>query len=109
MYLNRYRAHVLRLTGWAWLLQNPIACPYDRLIISGKPTNKFWRHLNSHGHCAKFPPGKSFSIGFQAVVPRLPPAIAYRPGVSFLSTFPFAPSGVAVACVQFKFQEANHG
>lgn len=55
--------------------------------------------LISSGHRAKLPPDKSLSIGIQAIVPRLPPARAYRPGVSFLSTFLSAPRGVAVACV----------
>lgn len=97
MYLNRHKAQVMRLTRWARSLQNAIACPHDRLILSGKPTNFIRRFLASKGHCAS--PcriaGTTRIFG-----PCTPPS---RCGVSVASWLQ------AASCVQSKFQEASHG
>jgi hypothetical protein len=95
MYLNHHRAHVMRLTRWARSLQNAIACPYDRLILSGKPTNLIWRFF------------------FQKAIAPVLAGLPANPDIwtlhTFLSLRRFVASWLqAASCVQSKFQEANH-
>ena len=64
MCLKCHGLPVRRLTRCARSLHNSLACPYDRLIYSGKPKKKYWRVL--------FQPIAAFKLAHSGIKVRWP-------------------------------------